>query len=99
MHVVVCWLYQPGDETALQRVVDTSLSLAEIPGVLDVQVGEVLPSDRAIVVSDFDVAVVIRFENEGALAAYLEHPLHKRATEEVLRPLAREVRVYDITLR
>lgn len=99
VHVVICWLAEPGDPAAREQLIEASRALEEIPGVIRVRAGEVLPSERPIVVSDFDVAVVMEFADAAALAAYLEHPEHQRATREVLRPLTRQVRVYDLTVR
>ena len=41
-HVVVCWLKDPGDATARQKVIDASKGLRMIPGVVDVRVGTML---------------------------------------------------------
>jgi hypothetical protein len=94
-HVVICWLKQPGDSAARSRLVEVSRSFASLPGVLQVTAGAVLPSDRGIVDSSFDVAIVMTFANRQALADYLESPRHRQATHEVLRPLTSKVIVYD----
>ena len=94
-HVVICWLKEPGDRAARERIIEVSRGFAEIPGVLDVQAGRVLPSDRAIVDSTFDVAIVISFPDARALADYLEHPRHEEALRETLRPLVERIVVYD----
>jgi len=94
-HVVICWLKQPGDAAACERLIRVSRSFAGMPGLLSVQAGRLLPTDRPIVDATFDVAIVLRFRDKQALAAYLEHPRHKRALRETLQPLARRVVVYD----
>jgi hypothetical protein len=94
-HVVICWLEQPGDADARKRLIEVSESFTSLPGVLQVTAGTVLPSDRGIVDSSFDVAIVMTFANRQALADYLQHPRHLQATQEVLRPLTSKVIVYD----
>jgi hypothetical protein len=94
-HVVLCWLNQPGDAAARQRIIDASHSFAKIPGVAAVLTGTPLPSTRPVVDSSYDVAVVMAFDSEDALREYEQHPLHKRAVAEVLRPLSKRMLVYD----
>jgi len=97
-HVVVVWLRQPGDAAARQRIIEASKAFEAIPGVLAVRVGTALPSDRPVVDDSFDVALVVSLRDRDALATYLEHPLHKAAVEEVLRPLVARFVVYDASL-
>ena len=97
-HVVICWLKTPSDAGDRQELIEVSKSFQDIPGVVHVSTGEVLPSERPVVVSDFDVAIVMTFENQEAMKAYLEHPQHKRAVEETLKPLAQKIVVYDFVI-
>jgi hypothetical protein len=94
-HVVVCWLKDPGNADARDQIIEASRSFSAIPGVRGVRVGPALPSERAIVDDSFDVAIVLSFEDNQALARYLEHPRHQKAVREVLQPLVRKVIVYD----
>lgn len=94
-HVVVCWLNEPGNKEARQKVIEVSRGFSEIPGVIDVRVGRVVHSEREIVDSSFDVAIYLSFENEQKLFEYLNHPIHKEAVEKTLKPLVRKVIVYD----
>ena len=95
-HVVLCWLKSPGDEAGRARILEASRTFTSIPGVVSVTGGRPLPSTRPVVDSSFDVAVVMTFEDEAALRAYDAHPTHKRAVEEVLRPLVGRLVIYDI---
>ena len=97
-HVVVCWLKTPGDASARQRVIDESKAfVGVIPGLLDVSAGTALPSTRPAVDSSFDVVVVMTFRDESALRAYDVHPRHKKAVDEVLRPLVARLVIYDVS--
>ncbi len=94
-HVVVCWLNEPGNEEARRKVIDVSKGFSTIPGVINVRAGRVIPSEREIVDSSFDVAIYLSFENEQKLFEYLNHAIHKKAVEKTLKPLVRKVVVYD----
>jgi hypothetical protein len=96
-HIVVCWLKDPGNANARQQLIDVSRSFQTLPGVIQVSAGPVLPSERGIVDSSFDVAIVMTFSSREALDAYLANPRHRQASQEVLRPLTSKVIVYDFT--
>ena len=95
-HVVLCWLKTPGDEAGRQKIIETSKAFASIPGVVSVTSGRALPSTRPVVDSSYDVAMVIAFTDEAALHAYDGHPTHRKAVDEVLKPLVGKLLVYDI---
>ncbi|MCP4901711.1 MAG: Dabb family protein [bacterium] len=97
-HLVLCWLKTPGDQGAKAELIRVSNGFVDIPGVLSVSAGSAIPSDRPIVDSSFDVAILIVLENESALRKYLEHPDHKAAQANTLRPLVDRVLVYDFTV-
>jgi hypothetical protein len=63
--------------------------------VLSLKSGSVVKSERAIVDSSFDVALVISLENQTALDHYLLHPTHVKLVEETLKPLVARIQVYD----
>ena len=99
-HVVLCWLKAPGDEAARQRVIEESKSfIGVVPGLIDVSAGTSLPSTRPVVDASFDVAVVMTFTDEASLLAYDAHPRHKKAVDEVLRPLVARLLIYDFRSR
>jgi hypothetical protein len=43
--------------------------------------------------------VVIRFTDEDALRGYDQHPTHRKAVDEVLKPLSAKLQIYDIKER
>ncbi len=94
-HVVVCWLNEPGNKEARQKVIEVSRGFSAIPGVIEVRAGRVIHSEREIADSSFDVAIYLSFENEQKLFEYLNHPIHKKAVKKTLKPLVRKVVVYD----
>lgn len=57
--------------------------------------GTALKSDRPVVDSTFDLAILITFDSEKALQDYLDHPDHKVAVKDTLQPLVKRILVYD----
>ena len=94
-HVVLCWLKDAGNKAQRQKLIETSLEFKNIPGVLEVRAGEVIPSDRPIVDSSFDIAIFLSYDSVDDMKAYIVHPDHKKAVQEVLKPLVKKVLVYD----
>lgn len=96
-HVVIIHLINPGDSDAQQRLVDASKTFGAIPGVRVVHVGRVLPGNRPHQDSSFDIGLAMGFASKEDLAAYVTHPTHVKAVNEVLKPLARDYTSYDFT--
>jgi hypothetical protein len=95
-HVVICWLKKPGNEADRQRLIDESEKLKQIPGLLSLTAGRPISSPRPVVDASYDVAFVMTFKDEAALRAYEKNPIHVRAVNDVLRPLAGKLVIYDI---
>ena len=95
-HVVLIWLKDAGNAEQQARIIEVSKSFRDIPGVLDVQAGKAVASERDIVDDSFDVGILVVVPDERRLAEYLVHPIHQRAKNDVLMPLVEKVLVYDI---
>lgn len=94
-HVVLCWLKNPGNEPDRRKIIDASQSFRKIPGVLGLEVGTPIQSDRDIVDDSFDVAICVALVDRRSLDAYLVHPIHVKARQDVLLPLVKRTVVYD----
>ncbi len=94
-HVVIVWLKDPSDVAAREALVRATLGFESIDGVVDVQVGGPIPSEREIVDDTFDLYILVMLRDRDALDAYLAHPDHVRAGRELLAPAAARVLVYD----
>ena len=94
-HVVLCWLKEPGNTVHRQQIIHQSKQFSQIPGVLEIRTGEVIPSDRKIVDDSFDVAIYLTFADSEKMNAYITHPEHKKAVKEVIKPLVKKIVVYD----
>ena len=95
-HIVFVWLKQPGNSYAQDTIIKASQALKTIPGVIALRTGKAVPSQRRIVDSSFDVALIITLIDQAALDAYLVHPLHRRVVDEIMIPLVNRIRVYDL---
>ena len=96
-HVVIVWLKEPGNPAAQNRIIAASQVLTSIPGVLSLRAGTAIASERPIVDSSFDVALVISLTDRAALDSYLTHPLHIQLVEVTLKPLVERILVYDFS--
>lgn len=94
-HVVLFWLKEPGKADARRVLIEAALSLAELPGVIDLRAAQALPGTGPIVDGSFDVLVVASFEDRQALEAFLAHPTHKQVEKDVVGPLVSRVLVYN----
>ena len=94
-HVVLCWLKNAGDQQGRAKIIEVSKTFREIPGVLEVRVGEVVLSDRDIVEDGYDVAIMLSFKSKADMDSYIAHPAHKKAVAEVLKPLVSKILVVD----
>ncbi|HAR64640.1 MAG TPA: hypothetical protein DCR55_00270 [Lentisphaeria bacterium] len=86
-HVVLCWLHDSGNSAQQAAIIETSRTFSQIPGVVSVTAGEMVPSSRALVDSSFDVGICLTFRNQADLDTCLTHPLHLAAVKTVLRPI------------
>lgn len=98
-HIVLVWLKRPGHAGDRGSIVRATRELQRTTGLIRaVNYGGPLPSERPVVDDTFDLALLMRFDNTGRLAAFEKNADHKRAIGEVLRPLARKVVIYDVAL-
>ncbi len=97
-HVVFVWLKNPGDAAQRTAIIDASRELKKIPLVKQLQIGPMVPSDRPVVDSTFDIGISMLFENEGAMREYVVHPEHVRLVNEILKPHAARMAVYDFAI-
>lgn len=94
-HIVLCWLKEPGNMEQRQQIFNISKSFNEIPGVIEVKVGEAIPSERNIVDDSFDVCIIFTFANVADMNAYLAHPTHQTALDNTIKPLVSKILIYD----
>ena len=72
---------------------------SNIPAVLEFNAGIVVRSSRVIVDDTFDVGIIMKFASAEDLENYLIHPLHVKIANEVIKPLANRIVVYDTIIK
>ena len=98
-HVVLIWLKTYRNEMRINKIINASKELKNITGVLEVSTGKVLRSSRVIVDDTFDVSIIIKFASKEYLKDYLVHPIHIKIANEVIKPLANKITVYDTIIQ
>ncbi len=98
-HVVLVWLKTYRNEMRINKIIEASKELKNIPGVLEVSTGKVLRSARVIVDDTFDVSIIIKFASKEYLQDYLVHPIHVKIANEVIKPLANKITIYDTIIQ
>ena len=98
-HVVLIWLKTYRNEMRINKIINASKELKNIPGVLEVSTGKVLRSARVIVDDTFDVSIIIKFASKEYLKDYLVHPIHIKIANEIIKPLANKITVYDTIIQ
>ena len=98
-HIDLIWLKTYRNEMRINKIINASKELKNIPGVLEVTTGKVLRSSRVIVDDTFDVSVIIKFASKDYLNDYLVHPIHVKIANEVIKPLANKITVYDTVIQ
>ena len=98
-HIVLIWLKTYRNEMRINKIINASKDLKNIPGVVEVTTGKVLRSSRVIVDDTFDVSVIIKFASKDYLNDYLVHPIHVKIANEVIKPLANKITVYDTVIQ
>lgn len=96
VHAVIFYLKKdaPKDE-AKALIADASELLAKIPTVRLVKAG--VPADKAtpkVAVTDYQVGLLVLFDNYDGLKTYLDHPLHTKYVEKHEKHIDK-VLVYD----
>lgn len=98
-HAVYVWLKRPGNAKDRATLAAATEELRKATGLIrSFEVGRPVPSLRPVVDDSFDLAILMRFDNRRALAAFEKHPAHQHAKKEILRPLARKALIYDTAL-
>ena len=94
-HVVIFWTDPaiPGAADALAAGAEKYLR--HIPGVLQFQVGRMVPSHRPVVDQSYQVALNLVFPDKKAQDDYQTHPSHVEFVEKVFKPLCKKVVIYD----
>lgn len=94
-HIVMVWYKAelPAEKRALIK--QKTAELKNIPGLISLNMGEAIPSERPIVDDSFDLGIVMQFPNTKAMNAYLVHPQHKAFVKNYIKGNVEKLLVYD----
>ena len=87
VHAVVFHLKKDAPSDAAEMMIkDSHELLAKIPSVRELRVGRPAEKDSAdFVKKDYQVGLVIFFDDHAGLMEYVEHPLHKKYVERNIK--------------
>lgn len=94
-HVVLVWLKADTAPEVREKIIEGSKTLKTIPGILDLQVGKAIPSERPIVDDSFSLGLYMRFDTVADMNAYLTDPKHVEFVDTQVRPYLEKLVVYD----
>lgn len=97
VHLVVMWFKDGGTALQRQQVIEATRSFKDIPGVLDIRVGETLNEEGGPIYNAFSVAMYIVLEDETALEGYMNHPIHLAVKKSGLLEGLERMVVYNFT--
>src|SRR5688572_19333765 len=97
-HVVLVWMKTPVDQEARRKIIEVTKTFKQIPGVIDARAGKGVPSTQPAVDSSYDVGIVVTFKDRESLKNYGPHPIHEKAARELIVPVIRQLKAYDIEL-
>jgi len=94
-HAVICWLHQETSEKEINLLIKEIKKLNSIPGIVDLQVGRSIDSEREIVDDSFSIAITMKFNSIIGMKSYLSHKDHVKFVNEILKPKLTKIVVYD----
>lgn len=94
-HVVVLW-FKPGTPAEdIAAAGEQADMLKQIEGVIGVRQGPAMASDRSHVDDSFDLGLLISFDSEAAMRAYVSDPIHKAYVKRYINGRVEKLLVYD----
>lgn len=94
-HVVMVWLKAEVSAQQREIIMSSAQQLAEIPGVMRVQSGLAIASERPIVDDSFSFGINIQLTNAAQLNQYLQHPIHVNYVDTHIKGNTRKLLIYD----
>jgi len=94
-HIVLVWFNDNISETEQKIIRKKSDELRNIAGILSLEWGTAIPSERAIVDDSFDLGIVMTFRDQASMQAYLDHPQHKAFIKQYIKGKTKKLLVYD----
>jgi len=94
-HVVLIDLKDDVTPKQVEELITVGEALiSHIPGVLEVSIGKKARDDRAIYIKDYDVALIVKWENIETGKVYGPHILHQSLLK-LYKPLFAGLKIID----
>lgn len=93
-HQVFLWLKNDNSET-IENIIYETNKLKTIPGIIDLNVGTVISSERDIVDDSYHIGIHMTFDSVISMNTYLKHPVHQNYLRDYIKPVLNKIRVYD----
>ena len=78
VHTVIFYLKKDAPANEADAIIaDTQRLLAKIPSVREIRAGRPAEKGAAAVVKDYQVGLLVLFDDGEGMQAYVDHPLHK----------------------
>lgn len=94
-HIVMVWFKPDVSSDKRMQIKQQTAMLKTIPGLLTLEMGEAIPSQRSIVDDSFDLGIMMQFPSVEAMNAYLVHPQHKAFVNDYVKGNVDKLVVYD----
>ncbi len=94
-HLILIWLKDAGNPEQRQQIIEATRTLKQLPGIISVRVGHVMPSDRKVVDDSFDIGVHMLFADRQSMEHYTSNPEHLRIVKQLIMPLTERLLIYD----
>ena len=94
-HLILIWLKDGGNPEHRYQIIEATRALQQLPGVISVRVGSVIPSNRSVVDDSFDVGVHMLFSDQQSMERYSANPEHVRIVNQLVMPLTKRLVIYD----
>ncbi|MGH1370681.1 MAG: Dabb family protein [Cellvibrionaceae bacterium] len=94
-HLVMVWLKAEISPEQKQEIMSAAQQLSAIPGVISVQAGLPVASERSIVDDSFSFGINIGLSDASAIDAYLKHPIHVNYVDTHIKGKTRKLLIYD----
>ena len=94
-HVVIFWTDPKNSKAADALMAGAEKYLKPIQGVMSFHVGRMVPSNRPVVETSYQLALNIIFRDKKSQDGYQVHPLHLEFVEKAFKPNCVKCVVYD----
>jgi hypothetical protein len=95
-HQVFLWLKNNSGKT-IDKIIYETNKLRTIPGIIDLNVGTVVSSERNIVDDSYHIGIHMTFESVADMKVYLQHRDHQEYLRVYVKPILEKIRVYDFS--